>query len=166
METWRDIAGYEGLYQVSDEGNVRRLVAMGRWNQYPAMGLFDTTPRSSGYKVLTLTDHHGDRETVLLHRLVAVAFLGDPPTPKHEINHKDGDKTNNAVSNLEWVTSSQNKIHSIHQLGNNDRLKLTLEEVRAIRLSDLPQRTLAKLYGISQNNVSRIKQRKAWRHVD
>lgn len=164
-EEWRDIQGYEGLYQVSDEGNVRRLVAMAN-GKYPAMGLIKSWPHKDGYLCVGLSkDKAYSAKTI--HRLVAVAFLGNPPTAKHQVNHIDGNKANNCIGNLEWVTPSENMQHSRYVLGNNkDVYKLTPEEVLAIRRSDLPQGTIAKLYNVSQPLVSQIRLRKAWRYVD
>ena len=86
---WKDINGYEGLYQVSDEGQVRRLLKNGR-----------TKPvknRENLYPTVSLSKD-GKRRSYNVHRLVADAFI-EKPTGKTEVNHKDGNKWNNHVEN-------------------------------------------------------------------
>lgn len=99
---WKDIKGYEGLYQISDEGKVRRITAKG-----------DTKPlkgKEGLYYTVSLCKN-GNKKTYAIHRLVAEYFL-DRPEGTTEVNHKDGDKHNNNVSNLEWVTQAENQRHA------------------------------------------------------
>lgn len=108
------------------------------------------------------------------HRLVAEAFI---PNPNNYpvINHLDGDKTNNNVSNLEWCTSSANRIHAVNVLGcktgigvKNVNAKLNDDAVREIR-KELSKGVsgveLAMKYNVDPKQISRIKQNKTWRHV-
>jgi hypothetical protein len=113
-EFWIPIVGYEGLYEVSNLGNTRSL---DRILSHPSKGritkrggIKKQTPTKRGYKSVTLSKL-GKSKTLLVHRLVAIAFI--PNTNKKPcINHKDGVKTNNNVENLEWVTHSENIKHS------------------------------------------------------
>jgi len=171
LEQWRDVAGYEGLYQVSNWGNVRRIKTVWGKEGFTVRRVLRPGGKKDWYRMVILSSE--DIQTAyLVHRLVATAFLGDPPSPKHQVNHKDGDKTNNHVDNLEWVTCSQNHLHSFDELGRRGRgatspnAKLTVEEVQAIRASDLPNVTIAKLYNVSASLVSLIKSRRKWKHVD
>lgn len=97
-ETWRDIAGYEGRYQVSDEGGIwsvtknRPMTPYLHAVGYLAVGLWDGERRATAY----------------LHRLIADAFLGPAPSCSHEVCHTDGDPINNAVDNLRWGTRADN----------------------------------------------------------
>lgn len=115
MEEWRDIEGYEGYYQVSNIGNVRSLdrTLKGRdgvW--YPHKGVkMKPTTNKNGYQYVVLKKD-GTFKGFTVHGLVARAFLERDPL-RTEINHKDGIKTNNNVSNLEWVTHSENEKHAI-----------------------------------------------------
>lgn len=103
---WKDIKGYEGLYQVSDEGNVRRILKSGNTKQVKCKdGLYYTVSLSK----------NGRYKSFNVHRLVAEAFL-DRPEGKTEVNHIDGDKHNNNLSNLEWVTQQENHIHALEVL--------------------------------------------------
>lgn len=98
MEEWRDIPGYEGLYQVSNEGNVRSI----RFNKIRNMKAW----LNQGYPTVELCVNN-QRYTVGVHRLVALAFIPNPEN-KPQVNHKDRNKANDDVSNLEWVTGSEN----------------------------------------------------------
>ena len=92
-EIWKDIVGYEGLYQISSFGNVRRL-----WKSKPI--LCKPSSDSHGYKQIVLTKDK-KRKSYKVHRLVALAFI-DNPNNYEEINHKDESKINNKIDNLEW----------------------------------------------------------------
>lgn len=108
-EEWRDIAEYEGKYQISNYGRVRSLSRLVR----KLHGLRNLcgrilTPTRSGFYMAIM---FGDRRKQLVHRLVARAFIPNPQL-KPCVNHINGDKYNNHISNLEWVTYSENEIHS------------------------------------------------------
>lgn len=163
-ERWIDVLGYAGVYEVSDAGNVR-LRTNTRRNK--AGHLLKQTAATNGYLAVSLaTDGSFRRKYV--HRLVAEAFLG--PSLGREVNHKNGDKTDNRAENLEWVTHAQNQEHARAVLRRwvgrrGASRKLTDEQVREIRASSEPQRVLADRYGISQPAVVQIKKRRTYREV-
>lgn len=95
VETWKDIKGYEGLYQVSDVGNVRRNGV----NLKPGIG-------KNGYPLVVLSKN-GRVKTVLVHRIVAETFIPNPSNFKC-VNHKDETRDNNRVHNLEWCDHRYN----------------------------------------------------------
>lgn len=107
---WKDIKGYEGLYQVSDDGRVRRFYANGRTKE------LKNRPSANYYTVSLCKKCI--KKTCAVHRLVAETFLVRPEGTT-EVNHKDGNKLNNHVDNLEWVTQKRNKEHAINELGHN-----------------------------------------------
>lgn len=127
-ERWVDIKGYEGLYQVSDAGNVRKI---GRWHR----GLQDYVPctpkpiartgNGHGYLLVCLSKH--GRKNHYVHRLVADAFI-----PKVDgrncVNHLDYNKSNNNVSNLEWCTYSENMFHSSYVMRRRRNIKTNTGE--------------------------------------
>jgi hypothetical protein len=99
-EVWRPVKGFEGLYEVSDYGNVRSVL---RGNKLKSISIHPKT----GYGMLILTAGINRYS----HRLVAESFLPKPNFLNAQVNHKDGNKINNHVSNLEWVTASENIKH-------------------------------------------------------
>jgi len=105
-EIWKPIAGYEGLYEVSNLGRVRRVFRYGR----PYFALCKTKTTWDGYCESTLFKD-GIPKCIRTHRLVAEAFC-DNPENKLEVNHIDGNKQNNSAKNLEWCTSSENQLHA------------------------------------------------------
>lgn len=111
MEIWKDVIGYEGLYQVSSFGNVRALprerIANG--GIYISKQKLLKACTDCGYKKVVLTKD-GFRSTKKVHRLVASAFLGD--NPNLCVNHIDFNKSNNNLNNLEWVSVLENVRHS------------------------------------------------------
>lgn len=117
-ETFRPVKGYEDLYQISNLGNIhnnRKLMKIQK--------------HSAGYLHINLTKD-GKSHTHLIHRLVAIAFL-DNPQNKPEVNHDDGNKHNNILSNLEWNTSVENKQHAITtglKIYNNPTLGIKLSK--------------------------------------
>jgi len=109
-EIWKDIKNYEGLYQVSNLGNVRGLRFINNIvNKEKIHGISITTQNSGYLKVMLYKD--GKPKNVMVHRLVAEAFI-DNPENKKQINHKDGNKHNNCVTNLEWCSKSENMRHA------------------------------------------------------
>lgn len=103
-EIWKDVVGYEGIYQVSNLGRVRSANGIRK-------------ARISGCYPRIKLCNHGACEHLFVHRLVAEAFIPNLEN-KSQVNHIDGNKLNNVVSNLEWVTPSENAIHSHRVLGH------------------------------------------------
>lgn len=106
MEIWKDIKGYEGLYQVSNLGNIKSL----KRNTTHERILVPRVGRD-GYKYVGLCKD-GIIKTKKIHRLVAETFIPNP-TNLSQINHKDGNKINNLLENLEWCNASYNQKHAI-----------------------------------------------------
>lgn len=110
MEQWKPIPGYDGRYEVSTMGRVRSF-ANGRWGNRENPHILKPKKNGAGYHSVCLHKQEGKREYRMIHRLVALAFIPNE-NAKPEVNHKDGDKANNKVSNLEWATGSENVEHS------------------------------------------------------
>lgn len=117
MEIWKDIVGFEGLYQVSNFGNVKSLQKTRKTGKkgttirvYPEKILMPSSCSNNNYKIVTLSSF-GKQKYFTIHRLVANHFL-ENPFRKSQVNHKNGIKTDNSVENLEWVTNSENSIHA------------------------------------------------------
>ena len=116
-EQWVDIKSYEGLYQVSNYGRIKsleRTIISPRYNKkgrHYCERILKTVGNSQGYHHVQLFDQFGNFKSCKVHRLVAEAFL-ENPFDKPQINHKDGNKSNNRVDNLEWCTNGENGKHA------------------------------------------------------
>ena len=122
-EIFRDIQGYEGLYQVSNLGRVKSLL------KGKILKQADTT---TGYKKVKLCN--GNKKDYKIHRLVAYAFI-PLVEGKEIINHKDGNPLNNIVNNLEWCTQKENVIHAL-KTGLKKTIKLTKEELEELYINE------------------------------
>jgi hypothetical protein len=140
MSEWRDIPSLPD-YQVSDTGRVRRKE---RYSDYTAVGMGGRTTKVSTFhrhqqaKELSVKNY-GKYSLVsiqdknrLIHRLVAEAFIPNPEN-KPCVNHKDGNKQNNAVENLEWCTYSENELHSHRELGKAANPMSDITRVKALK---------------------------------
>ena len=104
MKTWKPIQNYEGLYEVSSDGEIRSL-----HNRYGVNRVLKQSIGSKGYKVVSLCKNH-TQKTFNVHRLVALAFIPNPDSLPC-VNHKDEDKTNNCAENLEWCSYYSNNVY-------------------------------------------------------
>jgi hypothetical protein len=158
----RPIPGYPG-YQVTNDG---RVVGMkGGW--------LNQRPNHDGYMTVIIR-HGGQSRPMLVHRLVALAWLPSQPSPEHEqVAHWDGNPTNNHASNLRWATRVQNEADKLRH-GRDNRgerhghAKLTVQQVREIRKAAagrVSQSALALQYGVSRSAVSLVVSRRTWSHV-
>ncbi len=189
-ERWRVIPSFPE-YVVSTKGRVKRAVdSQPGVSGYVLKKGFERKPvkSSRGYESVGLTLSTNNQKTCMIHNLVLEAFVGPCP-PGHECNHKDGNKTNNHLSNLEWVTHLENVRHACrnglripkYQNGEkNTSAKLKEGEVWLIRKlleSDLYLskkrkqedrlllREIAKMFRVSLATISAIKQRRTWKHI-
>ena len=163
MEIWKDIPGYEGLYQASSEGNVRsidRVIQTKRGSRrYRGKLLVPAQYCKTGH-VSVVLGKAGVGQPV--HRLVAITFMG-PPSEHKEVRHKNGNPKDNRLLNLEYGTRTEN-ILDVFALGRAWR-KLTAEDAMCIRnrlsRGELGS-SLAREYGVSQSAISAIKNRKTF----
>lgn len=160
MEQWRYIEGFEGMYQVSDQGRVRsveRTVKMKRGGREYDMRhkgrVLRTTVAKDGYEAVQLTKD-SKPHTFKVHRLVAHAFVPNPENLP-EINHKDGDKTNNTSSNLEWCTRSHNIRHAFRH-GLIDKGNMTCNRKRVMRSDGVVFESMTSAAEASGAHVSNV----------
>ncbi|MEM6320635.1 MAG: NUMOD4 domain-containing protein [Bacteroidota bacterium] len=168
-EIWRDVVGYEGYYKVSSEGRIKSLIR--RYKRSEQLKSLENTV--NGYSKVDLWKNK-IRVGLYVHRLVGIAFLANTDYTIW-INHRNSIRTDNSLSNLEWVTPKQNVIHGIkfgngNQKGSkNHSTKLTEENVLEIRgllkNKEMSQKKIAEIFGVCQQVVSEINCRKIWKHV-
>lgn len=157
-EIWKDINGYEKLYQVSNLGRVKSLKRdckdkKGVIRAYIKEHICALTDNGFGYKIVSLCKN-GKRKNAYIHRLVAEHFLNNQYNLR-EVNHIDLDKSNNNVTNLEWVTSSQNKEHFFNtEQGRNKAKKVG--ETRFNNLVNGKENEIIKLYTINKKAIQEI----------
>jgi hypothetical protein len=111
-EIWKDVVGYEGIYKVSDLGNVKRVSSFSGVNK-KYLGDYHLKVRDNGkgYYRIKLTKNNKSKR-VMLHRIIAQAFIKNEHN-KPFVNHIDHNKKNNSLSNLEWCTQSENILHEV-----------------------------------------------------
>jgi hypothetical protein len=166
-EVWRDVKDFEGLYQVSNIGNVKRLVS----ERVFAERLIGRSIDKDGY-VKRILSRKGKNYNFREHRLVASAFIENPQN-KATINHINGIRDDNRVENLEWNTNLENKQHAVSsgltnlKGVNHPRCKLTEQQVLEIRQIGFSQTATAvsKKFNVSRITVSRILKNKNWNHI-
>ncbi len=169
-EVWKDIKGYEGLYQISNLGRVKSLRKI-RGIQIQKEKILTLQPIKGGYYRAKLCKN-GKEKSYLVHRLVAETFI-----PEHfTVNHKDGNKSNNTVDNLEWVTQKENNIHA-YKMGlkpygtQRADSKLTEQQVKEIRKVYIPFdknygiRALARKYNVNPTIIQRVVNRTSYKNV-
>lgn len=144
QERWKDVPGYEGLYQISNNGRVRNA---------KRQRVKKLSNNGNGYKQ-TMLSKAGVREYPLVHRLVASAFIPNPDNKPH-INHKNGIKIDNRVSNLEWCTMSENLFHRyrvLNQSGGRSKPVLCIERGQVYPSA----KAAAEALGVSHKGIIRI----------
>ena len=180
-EIWKDIVGYDGLYQISNLGRVKNLSKI--WwmdknnthRRYKPDTIIFNRIDNLGYSICTLYKNSIGTKRIRIHRLVAEAFIPNPDN-KPCVNHINGIKNDNRIENLEWCTYSENIQHAYDnglKISKNGKdhhhwnkqptnLKLSEEQVIEIRNSCLKQYELAEIYNVHQCTISRIKNKKRW----
>ncbi len=172
-EIWRDIKEYERYYQVSNKGRVKRLLSKTRHGHIRQEKILKLS--NSTYKSVSLCKNNC-KKNFTVHRLVAQAFISNPRNLNY-INHKDGNKHNNFVENLEWCTRLENSKHASDnklvrdQHGEKNNMSiLTKKEVLDIRSKIKNGMSAYKVHKIyypylHQQTIYGIKYRRIWNHI-
>lgn len=176
MEQWRPVLGYEGLYDVSDQGQVRSLactlIGKGRWGKatYHKKEMILTPIQKQRYLVVSLHKDFVKRQ-YHIHRLVMAAFIG--PLPEGMVTrHLNGNELDNRLANLTYGTPRENeddKIrhgklkgenHPTHKLNNEDIIKIRRKRMDGKKLNEISQE-----FGVSMTSISRICLYRSWSHI-
>lgn len=159
LEIWKDIGGYEGLYQVSNLGNIKSLkrnLSNGSGRYFRAEIILSQTENNKGYKMVTMYKN-GKYKEFTVHRLVAKSFIPNVMCCD-QVNHIDGNKENNCSFNLEWCTNGYNQKHRIYVLGQNVVTRkpvLQLSKNGDIIRRYNSEMEASKITGIIRNSISR-----------
>lgn len=154
-------------YAVTEDGKI--------WS-YKTKRFIKLTLNRGGYYWFNLSRPGEKPKATRVHRLVAFAYLGNPPEDRQDVNHIDGNKQNNHYTNLEWSNKSLNGFHAhrtglnvpVPQLGEKHGMsKLTNEDILNIRKlkESKDNREIAKMYNITTTQVWRIVTRRNWKHI-
>lgn len=172
-EFWKWVVNYTNLYEVSSLGRVKSVSKTIGITKFKRLKSRILKPHISqvGYRSVGLT-HNMKGLTHTIHSMVAKAFIPNPEN-KRTVNHKDGNKLNNRLYNLEWNTDYENIHHAIdtglhNQLGENGHTS-RLKEFQVLEIREkcktLPHKVIAKEYGIANSCVSAINIRRIWKHI-
>lgn len=173
---WLSVVGYEGMYLVSETGEVyseprTEYVSCGRVGEHYRYrnGKLLSPSKIEGRYSSVILSKDGVKKTCQVHRLVAEAFL-ERPSGKTEVNHINGNKHNNKVENLEWVTAKENQGHSTYVLKNHLGSKqansvldetdvLCIKEAILLGTSDT---IIAKQFNVGRSTIHNIRCGKNW----
>lgn len=148
-EVWKNVNGYKNWYRISNFGKISYLTKNGSYMEK------NKHVNKSNYEFICLYNRKTKKHTThYIHRLVAEAFI-DNPSNKPQVNHIDGDKSNNCVSNLEWVSCKENIFHSIHTL-HNDHAKSLRKPVMCVETGEIYASVLdaEKQLNIARRSIS------------
>lgn len=172
LRTAAPIPGYEGIYEITDHGIITRT-SDAKTGGHKSGKVIRHKKHKNGYSFISLCKN-GDIKDYSVHRLVALAFIPNNEA-KPTVNHKDGNKRNNFVGNLEWATFSENITHSFRELGHKGpqgekcgKSKLTTEQVISIkreRNDGAKCKDLAEKYGVSLKQISVVSRGVQWSHI-
>lgn len=178
QETWKPVLGYEGSYEISDQGRLRRLTLF-TGAKRPEPLVIKPHKKATGYHDYWLWNS-GHKRLIKAHRLVWQNFYGPIPAGLC-INHKNGVKHDNRLENLELLTLSENTKHGFRVLGRkkpnypspgekNGSAKINEEQVREIRSlyasGGKTYKNIGSIFGLTGECVGYIVRRKTWPHVE
>lgn len=171
IEEWKEIPGHP-KYEASSEGRLRNKKTKRLLN-------FSKKICGAGYYNSSL----GGNADIMVHKAVALAFLGEQPTSKHQVNHKNRNRFDNRAENLEWLTAKENIQHAV-KAGSFKKARMALAErsrgaqnvkaklddanvieIRRLFSEKVYYKEILKMFGISQGTLSSIVLRKTWKHV-
>jgi hypothetical protein len=161
-EIWAPVVGYEGLYEVSSFGRVRSVarIVEGRWGLVARKGVMLSLQKANGRYTKVTLSKDGVMTQHQVHRLVLLAFIGEPPEG-FECDHVDFDINNNVLTNLRWISKNDN-------LHRRKSIKLTQDLIKQIKRefdSGTPRQEIADKFNISIGHVYAVARHKQWKEL-
>lgn len=167
---WRSVVGFPD-YEVSENGTVKR-VKPDHWGRISGNPLKPALV--NGYPMVRLS-HNKKMTCLYVHSLVAKAFIGEQPTPNHEVAHRDGNRADPSLKNIRWATAKENMedmwIHGTMRTAEKSSMsKLTTGQVLAIkrRLANFRRGILVEIareFGVTASCISQIRQGRSWKRT-
>lgn len=148
-EIWKPILGYNGTYEASNKGRVKSF-------KYKSPRILKQTINNNGYYACSLCQS-GKVKRMMVHRIICESFIENAEN-KETVNHKDGDKLNNNINNLEWATRKENIHHAI-KLGlfSTNKFEVDKAEIETLYLQkNLTKRQIGAIYNVSRTTIRRI----------
>lgn len=176
-ERWKDVAGYEGMYRVSDHGRVQSLDRLVPHGMHGVMrrikGVMLQGDSGPDGRMWIILHKDGKQKCAKVHALVCAAFNGPKPGPEFQCCHWDGNAANNHFSNLRWGTGNDNRLdaarHGTIPKGDKhtaSKLKESqIPKIRELYKSGITQPTIAAMFGVTQTCISAAVRGKCWKHV-
>lgn len=166
-EIWKDIPGFEDKFQASNYCRVRSKSRFIRNNYFYKGKILNPTVNAQGYLWFSI----GSSKHLRVHRAIALAFIPNPNNYPF-VNHIDGNKLNNEISNLEWCTNQMNCEHAyavglnFKHLKDSAKLKKSeIIEIKKLLLLNTPVKVLASKYDVSNSTILSIKKGHTWAHI-
>lgn len=182
-EEWRQVVGYEGIYEVSSFGNARALdrqVSFEKEGKICTMfvrgGKLKPIVGAGGYIRLNITNSKGKHTQIRVHTWVCTAFNGIKPSSEHQVAHYDGNKLNNHYSNLRWATAKENAEDCKRNKSGRGAIRGELHpgallntekviEIRKLRKSGMKLSDIAKLMGYNKVTIGAAASGRTWSHI-
>lgn len=173
IEEWKDVEGFEGMYQVSDMGRVKSLPRFKRKTER----ILKPSPSTTGYLLVGLRKPGVKVKSMLVHRLVLIAFNPIGCADTMTVNHRNFNTEDNRLSNLEWCTQEENNRHYLEygerhetqNVGEKHHLSVLTEElvleIRSKHSSGQSGNSLSREYSVGEGTVRQIVNRVTWKHI-
>lgn len=171
-EVWMPVLGYEGYYEASNLGNVRKDIASSNRSLGIAGKILKPSANKFGYQHISLSKN-GVVKTHRVAKVILSAFCGDKPFEKAHVAHNDGNPSNNKLTNLRWATALENQ-YDVLRHGNRCNgedvfgAKLKADDIIRIRqriLNGERNKPIAEDFGVSISTIHLIRHNRIWRHV-
>lgn len=162
-EVWKSLLGYEGFYEVSNFGRIKHLSfnSINKRDSFANKTFILSTKLSKGYRQVCLIDKYGNKQLKYVHKLVALTFIPNPNNYSF-VNHKDENKENNNVSNLEWCDSYYNNTYNNRHIKVGEKIR---KYVKLIKIKDNEEEFI-NVFKLSDIRLYHISYKTLYKYID